>query len=604
MKKRQEVKALDKWNVEALYTNAEAWEQEYLKAAKHGEEDLWPDLSLYRGRLGEGVETYVKALETLLSCSRQIEKLYTYAHLRHDEEITVDANKVNYEKILNLYHEFMRASSWFEPETLSLEDQILDEYIKAIPMQDYSFYLQKLCKRKEHTLPEALEELMALSGKSLQTASKAFSAINNADFRFGSVLDEKGEERELTHASYQVLLRDHDRTLRKNAFQKLHGKFATYENTLGELLSGQVQTHLFSAKARRYSSCLEAALFPKNIDAGVLHSLIEAVHTKIGSLHKYVALRKQIMGVEELHLYDMYVPLVPQVDVTMDFDQAVAACVSSVQGLGSEYQELLQKGLVQERWVDRFENENKRSGAYSSGCFDSMPYILMNYKGDLRDVFTLAHEAGHSMHSLLSRKAQPYHYADYPIFVAEVASTFNEELLMVHLLEQTVSKEERIYLINQKIEDIRATLFRQTMFAEFELLIHTYAEKGGPLTPGFLKSEYRKLNEFYFGDSIIVDEEIESEWSRIPHFYYNFYVYQYATGISAALCLTDRVLQGGEKEREAYLNFLKGGGSAYPLDLLKSAGVDMTEKEPVLAAIGKFERLVDELESLMGAVAV
>ncbi|MFT5319423.1 MAG: oligoendopeptidase F, partial [Chlamydiales bacterium] len=292
-----------------------------------------------------------------------------------------------------------------------------------------------------------------------------------------------------------------------------------------------------------------------------------------------------------------------EIDMKMTYEEAESVIVESVAPLGNEYQEALRKGLKDDRWVDRYENQNKRSGAYSSGCYDSMPYILMNYQGTLNDVFTLAHEAGHSMHSLLSRKHQPYHYSDYPIFVAEVASTFNEELLMQLMLKKAKSKEEKIYLINQKIEDIRATLFRQTMFAEFELWIHENAEKGIPLTPTSLKEEYRKLNEAYFGPDVVIDDEIEIEWSRIPHFYYNFYVYQYATGISAALALTDKVLNGGEKDREDYLGFLKGGYSRYPLDLLRGAGIDMASPEPVNAAIGKFESLVGELEKLTGLVA-
>jgi oligoendopeptidase F len=360
-----------------------------------------------------------------------------------------------------------------------------------------------------------------------------------------------------------------------------------------------VQNHLFKTKARKYNTCLEASLYPKNINSDVYHALITAVNESLPALHKYVSLREKIMACGPLHLYDMYVPLIAEVDIKLTYDEAAEAVVESVAPLGSEYQNLLRQGLIKDRWVDRYENKNKRSGAYSSGSYDSMPYILMNYKGVLRDVFTLAHEAGHSMHSLLSHKNQPYQYGHYPIFLAEVASTFNEELLMQYMLERSSNVKEKIYLINEKIEDIRGTLFRQTMFAEFELLIHSLAESQTPLTPSRLNEEYRKLNEKYFGTSVIIDEEAVVEWARIPHFYYNFYVYQYATGISAALALAKRVQSGGPQEQSDYLNFLKSGCSRYPIETLKLAGVDMSRPEPVKEAIKKFESLVDELGTLI-----
>ncbi len=441
--------------------------------------------------------------------------------------------------------------------------------------------------------------LLALSGQALQGYHKAFGAINDADFEFGSIKNEKGEDLPLSHASYGLYMREQDRTLRKNAFDKMHGQYEKYENTLCELLGGVVQSHVFHSRARKYESCLDAALYPKNVDTAVYHSLIQAVNDNIGTLHKYIALREKIMGVGTLHLYDMYVPLTSEFDIKMSFDKASDLIIDSVAPLGSEYQDILAKGLKGDGWVDRYENKNKRSGAYSSGCYDSMPYILMNYKDVLRDVFTLAHEAGHSMHSFLSHKNQPYQYGDYPIFLAEVASTFNEELLMQEMLKRSQSTEEKIFLINMKIEDIRATLFRQTMFAEFELMIHTKAEKSEPLTPQVLKEEFYNLNRKYFGPDVDIDEIAKIEWARIPHFYYNFYVYQYATGISAALALSERVLNGGDAERNDYLNFLKSGCSRYPVETLKLAGVDMNTPEPVKSAIQKFDGLVDELGKLI-----
>lgn len=596
---REKVAKEDQWNVEALYPTFAAWQKDLSTAATHSETPKWPELKKFKGRLGESPQVFIQCLETLLEISRKLAKLYTYAHLRHDEDITRTEYKEAFIQITTLLHSLSEEASWFEPELLSLSEEQIQAILASPEVAPFRFYVEKIVRLRKHTLPPEQEELLARAGKALQAPHKAFSAINDADFKFGKIVDEQGVERDLTHGSYALFIRSQDRNLRERAFKQLFGKYKEYENTLCELLNGEIQGHLFYTKARKYKSCLEAALYPKNIDTSVYHALIKAVHNKIPTLHKYVELRKKILGVQELHYYDLYVPLTKQVNIKMPYKQAEEVVIKAVQPLGSEYQEYLRKGLETERWVDRFENKNKRSGAYSSGCFDSMPYILMNYKDLLRDVFTLAHEAGHSMHSLLSRKHQPYHYSDYPIFLAEVASTFNEELLMRLLLEKATTKEEKIYLINEKIEDIRGTLFRQTMFAEFELAIHEMAEKEIPITPALLKETYRKLNAFYYGPAIAQDPEIEIEWARIPHFYYDFYVYQYATGISAALALADKVTTGGRKEQEAYLNYLKAGSSRFPIDTLQLAGVDMRSPAPVEAAIAKFDYLVQELEKLL-----
>ncbi len=596
---RDQVPQADCWNVEALYNNFSEWEQDFNTHFPDKKPPRWPELQQFQGTLSKGPQVVRECLEFLFNTQRTIEKLYVYAHLRHDEDITNDTYKTAYQKMMAIYHQFAQEASWFEPELLALPESALNELLNSDEIAPYKFHLEKIVRIKDHTLSPENEMLLALSGKALQTAHKAFSAINDADFLFGSVKDGKGEDKEITHANYGLYIREHDRVLRENAFRSYHGKYQSYENTLAELLSGQTEAHVFNAKARKYGSSLEAALFPKNIDVQVYHSLIKAVNNNLDALHRYFALRKKVMGVGELHLYDMYVPLTEDVEITMDFDSAIDVVTESVSPLGDAYQTSLRSGLASERWCDRFENRNKRSGAYSSGCYDSMPYILMNFKDKLRDVFTLAHEAGHSMHSLLSHQNQPYHYGDYPIFLAEVASTFNEDLLNRLLLQRADKKEEKIFLINQQIEDIRATLFRQTMFAEFELKIHELAEAGMPLTPTLLKKEYMELNKRYFGESVFVDDEIAIEWARIPHFYYNFYVYQYATGISAALALSERVNAGSMEEREAYLSFLKGGSSRYPIELLKMAGVDMTTPAPVEAAIKKFSARVDELEKLL-----
>lgn len=598
VKARSDISESHKWNVEALFPTIQAWEAAFAKIQESKTSPYWPSIAEYRGRLKEGATTVKEALEKILSTGRELEKLYTYVHLRHDEDITHDSHKSAYQKATALFNDFGQETSWFEPEILSLSDKEIDTLLSSPLLSAYRFHLEKIVRMRPHTLSADKEELLAMAGKPLQTAPKAFSALNNADIKFGTVKDSKGEELPLSHGLYQVYLRSPDRKLRENAFRTLHGKFDDLSNTLCELLYGEIQSHVFFAKARRFSSCLEAALFPKNIDASVYKSLIQAVRKEgLPSLHRYMHLRKKIMGVEELHLYDLYVPLVSQVEIQMDYDEAAALVIESVASLGPDYQSLLRKGFQEEKWVDRFENQGKRSGAYSSGCYDSYPYILMNYKGILKDIFTLAHEAGHSMHSLLS-KSQPYHYSHYPIFVAEVASTFNEELLMDLLIKRRSKKEEKLFLINEKIEDIRTTFFRQTMFAEFELKVHELVEEGTPLTPNLLKEIYSQLNKDYFGPAVVIDAPIAIEWARIPHFYYNFYVFQYATGLSAALSLSEKVLAGDQSARNHYLSFLKGGGSLFPIDLLKLAGVDMATPAPVLGTLRKFNSLITEFESI------
>lgn len=597
-KERQEVPQIDRWNVESLYPSFEEWQNDFDKTCREGCRPRWPEISAFQGKLGDSAAKLKTALEFILSIDRNLTKLYTYAHLRHDEDITNDQHKSGFKKMMAVVQDFQQETAWFEPELLALSDDVMEAMKSSPILKEYKFHLEKMVRVKPHVLSADQEGLIALAGQTLHAPHRAFSAINDADFKFGKVVDSKGQEHELTHALYGLYVRDQDRTLRKNAFMQMHGVYQSYENTLCELVGGQVQAHLFNARARKYKSCLEAALFPKNIDLEVYHALIQAVHDGMGALHKYMKLRQGILKLDRLQLYDMSVPLTAQVDIKMPYEEAEDLIITSMAPLGIDYQNILHAGFKTQRWVDRYENKNKRSGAYSSGCYDSMPYILMNYKELLRDVFTLAHEAGHSMHSYLSHKNQPYQYGDYPIFLAEVASTFNEDLLARLLIERAKSREEKIFLLTQKIEDIRNTLFRQTLFAEFELFLHTMVENNTPLTPKLLKDQMRKLDELYFGPEVAIDPIAEVEWARIPHFYYNFYVYQYATGISAALALADRVVEGGAAERDAYLSFLKGGSSRYPIEMLQLAGVNMRTPEPVKAAIAKFSNLVDQLSEL------
>lgn len=587
------------WNVEALYPSWEAWQQDLDTWGREEKEPHWPEIIPFRQTWMQKPENLKILLELCIDIDRHLSKLYTYAHLRHDEDVAEEIAKKGHSRIVSLLYAFRQETAWIEPEMLQLPEEELNRIIKSPILSDYAFYLEKIVRLKKHTLPAPEEELLAMSGKALETASQAFGAFNNADLKFSPIEDNQGKFRELTHGKYLLYLRDKDRKLREGAFKSLHKSFAAFENTLCELLSGQIQRHVLEMRARKYGSCLEAALFPNQIDIKVYSALIQAVRAHLPAMHRYMHLRKEVMGLDKLHLFDLHVPLVKEVEMGMSYEDATQLIIESVAILGEDYQRALNQGLTQDRWVDRYENARKRSGAYSSGCYDSMPYILMNYQGTFNDVMTLTHEAGHSMHSLLSRRNQPYHYSQYSIFVAEVASTFQEELLLRHLLAQVKSEEQKAFLINQKLDDMRATLLRQTMFAEFELKIHGFAEQGMPLTPALLKAEYRKLNEEYFGPDVAVDEEVDIEWARIPHFYYNFYVYQYATGISAAHALVDKVLKGGEKSREHYLQFLSSGCSRYPIEVLELAGVDMRTPQPVESAMRHFDELVTELSELL-----
>lgn len=594
---RDEVPVKDRWNVEALYLNPDQWKEDFSKIGGEAKGPKWPELAQYKGKLHDPLAV-AGLFDLYLNVQRKLEKLHTYAHLRMDEDLGNDHSKNDFGLISTLIHEFSLETSWIEPEFLSLNEDQFKQLIADSVLSPYRFHLEKIGRMRPHTLSLEQEELMALSGKALDTSYRAFGALNNADLTFKPAIDSKGKEHPLTTGSYLSFLRDPDRNLRKTAFENLHKGYEIHANTLCELIQGQVQSHLFIARARKFDSCLEAALFPNQIDRAVYENLIASVRKRLPLMHQYVALRKKLLKLSDIHAYDLYVPLVEEAESHMDYEEARNAVIASVTPLGNKYQEALQKGLTHDRWVDVYENMRKRSGAYSSGCYDSMPYILMNYHGTLNDVLTLAHEAGHSMHSLLSRTHQPYIYSQYPIFVAEVASTFNEQLLLKHLEQKVKSKKEKAFLINYQIEGIRGTIYRQTLFAEFELQLHKWAEEGVPLTPGLLKKKYIDLNREYYGPELVLDPELEIEWARIPHFYYNYYVYQYATGLSAALALFQQAMQS-ESARDRYLEFLSSGGSKYPIELLKNAGVDMKKPDVVNAALDRFESLLKELKECL-----
>lgn len=593
VKERSEIDDKYKWDLTPLYATDAEWEAEFEACTKEKKEQMvWPSIS--PRELSSPSEIKI-LFDAYFAIERMLSKLYTYAHLRNDEDASHELNKQRYERATLLYHKLGQESAWISPTLLMMDESLLRDAALA----EYQRYIDKILHNKPFVLSAPQEHLMSLSARAVSSGDQAFYLLNNVDLEFEAAKDSEGKEHPLSHGTLALYLQGTDRELRKNALKNIHEGFGKFENTVTELLHGKVQAHLFETAARRHENCLKSALYPHNIDVSVYTTLIETVRGSLDALHDYMGLRKKVLGYEELHTYDMHMPIVAEAERTYTYEEACEIVIDSVAILGEEYQETLRKGLLEERWVDVYESKSKRSGAYSSGCYDSFPYMLLNFHGTLRDVMTLSHEAGHSMHTYFSQKTQYYHDSRYPIFVAEVASTFNEELTFDYLLKGAQTEEERSYLLNKRVDDVRATLFRQTQFAEFELFIHTLAEQGVPITAQVLKDAYGKMNKTYYGPSLTHDDFIEYEYLRIPHFYANFYVYQYATGISAAHALVENVRNGGDAARDQYLNFLKGGGSKYPLDLLKGAGVDMTSKEPIEKLITHFREITKELESVL-----
>ncbi len=598
IKAREEQRPEDQWNLRSLYKTPFEFEKHLNSFLDRPTEERWEPLLKCRGKLHTKAKCIKEILDLSTDFDRELSKIYTYIFLKHDEDLNCDNWKGFFQKASLLYQDFFQNTSWVEPELLAIPQETFDTFLKEDCLKEYAFYFKALLHKKEFTLSSDKEELLSLASLPLTTPQKAFSLFNNVDLSLGQVEDSEGNTHDLTHGSYRLFQRSTDRTLRANAFKTLHQSFLKFENTLTELLLGHVQQHIFDMKARGYKSCLMAALYQKNIPTKTYHNLIQTVRSNIQSLHDFTLARKELLGLDEIHLYDLQVPLCTSSTKEIPYTQAVEWVIESVAPLGEEYQQHLAKGLTEQGWVDIYENQHKRSGAYSSGCYDSHPYILMNYKGTLNDVFTLAHEAGHSMHTLYSHKNQPYHYSRYPIFVAEVASIFNETLLMDYLLKHQTIEEDQINLLHERIEEMRGTLFRQTLFAEFELHLHECSEANQPLTATAINEYYYQLNRDYYGPHITLDKEVAIEWARVPHFYSNFYVYQYATGISAALTLAYRVLDKEPGSKEAYLKFLSQGGHEYPLDLLRTAGVDMESTKPIEKALSIFQELVNKLKTI------
>lgn len=586
---RENLKPEDTWNLSKMYDSINAWKTSYDRL---NESELWNKLDLYQNRI-DSSKNLLNLLNLYFDLQRAVENLYTYAHLLFDQNMGNDKSQEIYGLAQILYNKLQEKTSWIEPEILQLPIEQLQEYLNDPLLSAYNLYLKKLFVMKPHTLSIAEEKILARAQQTFETPYKTFSSFENADLTF-----EKVNNLELTHGKYSSYIRDKDRSLRKEAFEKYHKKFLEFENTLCELIQGQIKNHEFIAKTRSFDSSLEASLFPNQIDIDVYKNLIQTVRKNLSILHKFISFKKRVLKLDQFRPYDIYAPLVKEVNFSMDLNDAKKIVIDSVALLGNEYQDVLRKGLNEERWVDYYETSKKRSGAYSSGCFDSYPYILMNFYGTLNDVSTLAHESGHSMHSYLSHKNQLYQYSSYPIFVAEVASTFNEQLLHDYLMTQYDDLDKKAYLIADSLDRIQATFFRQTLFAEFELKIHEIIEKGSPLTPTLLKKIYHDLYQDYYGKDMVLDDFIDIEWARVPHFYYNFYVYQYATGISAAVYLYQHA-KNDKNCCQKYLNFLKSGGSRYPLDLLKEAGVDLTKPDAVESLIHYFDHLIDDLSKIL-----
>lgn len=591
---RSTVKEADTWDLSSLYPSDAAWEKAFKKFEKQT-----AGYDGYRGKLAESAKSLAACLKFDSDLDRLGERLGTYAFLKTTEN-QADSN---YQALFGRYQSVaVRAgelSSFIRPEILAIPAAKLKQFLAAKELKPYRLSVERLMRYKKHTLGKKEEQLLAMQGEMAGAAGKAFRQLLDADLKFGNVKNEAGEQVELSNSTLSEFLHSPKRSVRKAAFHQYYEQFTGHENTLAATLSGSIQKDVYYARARGYDGALAAALYPDNVPHSVYDNLIAAVRKNLPAVHHYYDVRRRKMKLRDIHQYDTYVPILSDLSVKQAWKQAVKGVMQSLTPLGDDYCSVLEAGL-NGRWCDRYPNQGKQSGAFSCGTFDADPYILMNYKPEvLDDVFTLTHEAGHSMHSYYSSKHQPFEYYNYTIFVAEVASTFNEQLLSQHLMNRARDDKERAYLINREIDGIRGTIIRQTMFAEFEKITHAMAENGEPLTVQAFKDTYRKLLEAYFGPAFTLDDELSLECMRVPHFYRAFYVYKYATGLSAAIALSQRVLNGGKRELQDYLSFLKGGCSKYPLDLLRDAGVDMERPEPVDTALARFGELVKELDQLV-----
>ncbi|GAB6095415.1 oligoendopeptidase F [Desulfatiferula olefinivorans] len=592
---RSEIPQKDQWDLTPLFPSDEAFETLFVEVGER-----IAGYAAFKGRLHESVDLFKACLSFDDAVSRDVDRLYTFAHLKNDEDTRNQHYNGLYLKAMNLHARLADAASFLVPEIQSLDTTVIEAYLRHPDLADHRFTLEKILRSKPHTRSGEIEQILAMESEVFQSSRQIFSQMDNADFQFGTLEDETGRTVELTHGNFIAFLSKPDRDLRRRAFHQYYTVYDTHKHGLSATLAASVKKDVFLSRVRRHDSCRKAALFADRVDERVYDNLTATVKNNLSPLFDYLSFRKEVLGLSDLHIYDTYVPLSGDVSFHMDYDEAVTTCIEALSPLGRDYTETLGKGL-RGGWVDRYENRGKRSGAYSSGCYDSPPYILLNYEpSTLSSLFTLAHEAGHSMHSYYAKKHQPYPTHGYTIFVAEVASTLNETLLGRYLLEKTDDPAMKAYILNREIDNIRGTLFRQTMFAEFETLIHRRAEQNESLTLSRFRSDYRDLLDIYFGNALVIDEELSLECFRIPHFYSPFYVYKYATGISAALSLAADILQEGKPAVDRYLSFLGLGGSMFPIDELKAAGVDMDSPEPVQKAVDHFASQVSALKSALG----
>lgn len=590
---RSEVDSQDKWAINDIFETDDAWRAELARAKSYTQQ-----AACYRGRLSESGKTLLEFLELDDEISLAVDALANYAQRRSDEDTRVAAYQEMTAQVTRFVVELQSATAFETPELMAIDEGVLEQFYQEVPeLERYRLSLNRIRRRRAHVLSDKEEALLAAAGEMSQSPDEIFSMLNDADMRFDDATDAEGKQHPVTHGTYIPLMQSADRVLRKAAFESLYREYEQFRNTSAAVLASQMKQLLFFAQTRHYATTLDAALDGTEVPVEIYHNLIETVHQNMAPMHRYVGLRRRLLGLDELHMYDLFVPVVKDVEMTFTFEQAKELALKALAPLGKEYGAILREGF-DKGWIDVYENQGKRSGAYSSGA-RVHPFVLLNFNGTLDDVFTLVHEMGHAIHSYLSNKTQPTVYSDYVIFVAEVASTCNEALLMQHLLSVTKDQRTRAYLINHFLEQFRGTLYRQTMFAEFELAVNEMAQRGEGITADALCVLYRKLNVQYYGPDMIVDEQIAVEWARIPHFYYNYYVYQYATGYAAAIALSTRILQEDESGVKDYLHFLSSGCSADPITLLRGAGVDMSTPTPISNAITLFNQLLDEMESLL-----
>lgn len=592
--KREEVDAAFKWKLEDIYQSDAEWEKEFAQV-----KDLLPQLEAHKGNLAKSAQNLLECLKLKGDISLLMERLFVYARMRRDENNANTKYQALTDRASSLSVQVGSTASFIVPEILSIPEDQLKQFLAAEPgLSEYNFYLEELLRQKAHVLSAEQEAILAQAGELAGAPGNIFKMLNNADLKFPKIKDEDGDLVELTHGRYVQFMESPNREVRKAAFDAMYETYRKNKNTFAATLNASVKKDVFYSRVRKYESALKASLDDDNIPVEVYDNLIQTVRNNLPTFYRYVELRKKMLELDDLHMYDIYVPMVPEVNMKMSYQEAYETMMKGLAPLGEEYAGLLQEAR-DKGWIDVYENEGKSSGAYSWGAYGTHPYVLLNYQDNVDNMFTLAHEMGHALHSYFSDREQSYLYAQYTIFVAEVASTVNESLLVDWMLKNTKDKKEKMYLLNHYLEQFRGTVFRQTMFAEFEKLIHEKVEKGEALTDEALSSIYRDLNKDYYGENMTIDEDIQMEWARIPHFYNAFYVYKYATGFSAATALSQQILSEGEEAVQRYLSFLKSGGSNYPLELLKAAGVDMTTPAPIQSALDVFKRLLEELEALV-----